>query len=252
MAIPQTAHVTRVTVLIPAAGTGSRMQRSSAGGETKVLMRLAGEPLLRHAVRVFQKHPVIQSIRIIVRPEDLALLEDTFADTDSWTKLGPPIVGGAERQDSVRNGLEALAGKGTPDWVLVHDGARPLCSPLLVQRVLDALSTHGAVVPVLPVYETVRSAAGNRESGGVIDRTALRLTQTPQGFHWDTLNEAHSRGFREGIRATDDAQLVESTGEPVTLVPGERRNLKITLAEDLELAEWIAAHPDWGVEPARI
>jgi 2-C-methyl-D-erythritol 4-phosphate cytidylyltransferase len=181
-------------------------------------------------------------------------VERAFADRANWPRLGALIAGGRARQDSVRLGLAALPAdaQGRPDWVLVHDGARPLCSPGLIRRVLAALESGAAAVPVLPIFDTVRSAGEFGLSGGVVDRTGLRLAQTPQGFHWDVLWEAHQRAQAQGVAATDDGQLVERLGKPVTLVPGERRNLKVTLPEDLDLAEWVVQHPHWGTEPATV
>jgi 2-C-methyl-D-erythritol 4-phosphate cytidylyltransferase len=168
-------------------------------------------------------------------------------------RLGPWIEGGAERQDSVRQGLAALAKdrEGPPDWVLVHDGARPLCSRALLQRVLAALEHHSAVVPAVHPIDTVRGSEAApsgpqfERSAGVQPRDTLRLSQTPQAFHWHTLHDAHAAG--EGLAATDDAQLVERTGGQVMLVPGERRNFKVTLPDDLALAEWALQHPEWGL-----
>jgi 2-C-methyl-D-erythritol 4-phosphate cytidylyltransferase len=85
-----------------------------------------------------------------------------------------------------------------------------------------------------------------------VDRNGLRLAQTPQGFHWDVLRKAHQAAQEQGAVATDDGELVERMGEPVVLVPGERRNMKVTLPEDLDLAEWVVGHPNWGTEPAAV
>jgi 2-C-methyl-D-erythritol 4-phosphate cytidylyltransferase / 2-C-methyl-D-erythritol 2,4-cyclodiphosphate synthase len=237
-------------VLIPAAGSGSRFLKPEGGPRNKVLAPLAGEPALRHTVRAFHALPTVATVRIIAHPEDRAALDEAFADRSAWTKLGPWIVGGAERQDSVRLGLEALEADGgeKPDWVLVHDGARPLCSPALIHRVLTALQSHSAVVPVVPVFDTVRKAGPQATSGGVMDRTQLRLTQTPQGFHTPILVQAHRRAQADGAQATDDGHLIERMGLALHLVAGERRNIKVTIAGDLALAEWIAAHPEWGTE----
>lgn len=262
----------RVVVLIPAAGSGSRMagvrvEGLPAAPRNKTLLPLAGEPLLRHTVRAFHQVAGIAQVRVIAQPEDLAELDGIFADRAGWPRLGPWIVGGPERQDSVRLGLAALQAEpdGPPDRVLVHDGARPLCSPGLIRRILDSLESEAAAVPVLPIFDTVRSiaghgtadygtaghgTAGHGRSAGVMDRTGLCLTQTPQGFHWHLLWEAHQKAAAEGAVASDDGQLVERLGRALALVPGERRNLKITLPEDLELAEWVHRHPAWGTEPA--
>ena len=244
----------RIAVLIPAAGSGARMRQGVAPQdqagrpENKVLRLLGGEPMLLHAVRTFHALAELTSVRIVARREDFESLERMFSQRAHWPRLGPWVAGGFERQDSVRLGLKALAAEpeGPPQWVLVHDGARPLCSPDLVQRVLRALQTHTAVVPVLPVIDTVRMAQGEH-SQGVLERANLRLSQTPQGFHWSALWRAHMKAEADGFLGTDDGQLVERLGERVALVPGERRNLKVTLAEDLAMAEWVLKNPGWGV-----
>jgi len=226
----------------------------AGGARSKMLLPLAGEPLLRHTVRAFQDVAGIAGVRVIARADEVADFDRAFADRGRWPRLGAWILGGAERQDSVRLGLAALPAdaEGCPDRVLVHDGARPLVSADLIRRVLAALDTATAAVPVVPIFDTVRTAGGSGRSGGVVDRTGLRLAQTPQGFHWDVLWEAHQQAQGRSDAATDDAQLVERLGRPVVLVPGERRNLKVTVPEDLDWAEWVLRHPKWGTEPATV
>ena len=240
----------RVTVLIPAAGSGKRMGEAL----NKILLPLGGVPLIRHTVERLQAHDRIDAVGLIARPADFGRLDDVFWDKARWGKLLPWIAGGAERQDSVRLGLAALA-EHPPEWVLVHDGARPLCSASLIDRVLDALERHWAVVPTLPIHDTVRRrAASDEHAGEVVDRSTLFLTQTPQGFHWDVLHASHTQAHAQGIRGTDDAQLVALAGGPerrhVTWVRGERRNIKVTAPGDLELAEWILGQPTWGLDGA--
>ena len=245
--LPPESPAPKVAVLIAAAGSGTRMGRDGPPGN-KVLLPLGGEPLLRHTVRAFLTLPVSLTLRIVARREDFGALERAFSDRRNWPQLGAWIEGGTERQDSVRLGLEALAAdpSGAPDWVLVHDGARPLVSRALIQRVLDALRIHSAVVPVVPVFDTVRKSSPTRQSEGVLDRSGLRLCQTPQGFHWNTLWQAHLRARADGFKGTDDGQLVERLGQAVTLVDGELHNFKVTLPDDVALAEWAQAHPEWG------
>ncbi len=225
----------RVAVLIPAAGAGARV----GAGHNKLLLPLAGEPVLVHTVRAFQAQPAIERIGVIVRPEDRPALERCFGVGAGRGKLLPWIPGGAQRQDSVYNGLAALASD-PPAWVLVHDGARPCCSAALIARVLAALAEAGAahgVVPVLPLNDTVRRLSGGRSE--VVPREGLFRTQTPQGFHWDALWAAHRAARARGLQGTDDAQLLEADGGTVAFVEGEPDNIKITTAEDLRLAEWL-------------
>ena len=145
------------------------------------------------------------------------------------------VVGGATRSESVRSGLAVVPAEAT--IVLVHDAARPLASEELFRRVIEAVrSGSDAVVPVVPVVDTIRSV-----DGGVVDRESLRAVQTPQGFAAATLRRVHS-GRPE---ASDDAGLVEADGGPVTLVVGERRNLKLTEPADRVIASaWLAADED--------
>ncbi len=244
----QTAPPARVTVLIPAAGSGRRMGEAL----NKVLLPLAGVPFIRHTVERFQAHPRIDAVGLIARPVDFPRLDDVFWDRARWGKLLPWIGGGRERQDSVRLGLQTLAGD-PPAWVLVHDGARPLCSAALIDRVLDALQRHWAVVPTVPIQDTVRHRGErNEHAGEVVDRSTLFLTQTPQGFHWQVLYDSHVKAKAQGLRSTDDAQLVAlaagTAPHSVTWVLGERRNVKITSPADLSLAEWILGQADWGLE----
>lgn len=226
-------------VVIPAAGTGTRM----GGGENKVLRPLAGEPLVVHALRRFQEHPAVERMVLVVGEGEKAIMETVLAAQGDWPKLLPLVVGGTRRQESVANGLAALAAN-PPDWVLVHDGARPLCSNALVGRVLETLLAHDAVVPALGIHDTLRRMGTDTglegPSTGVVERAGVVRCQTPQGFHWEVLWGAHQWAAGAGVEGTDDAQLVEAAGGAVYLVPGEARNLKITTPEELALAEWWA------------
>lgn len=232
----------RVTVLMPAAGAGTRL----GVPENKVLLPLGGVPVVVHALRAFQAHPGVAHIALIVREADRAALERCLAAATGVDKLLPWIVGGAERQDSVYNGLAALA-DAPPDWVLVHDAARPLCSAALIGRVLAGLAGAPGVVPVLPITDTVRRIADGHSE--VLPRERLFRTQTPQGFQWGALWEAHRAARASGLRATDDAQLLEATGARLAFVAGEADNLKITTPADLAYGEWLLGRRQGGAGP---
>lgn len=199
--------------------------------------------MIAHAIAEFQEHPRVGTIHVVSDPCDHAELNRIFADRARWSKLAPLIAGGAERQDSVANGLDTLAAD-APDWVLVHDGARPFCTARLIGRVLDTLDSAAAVVPVLPLHDTIRRSQGKRTR--VADRSNLYRCQTPQGFHWPLLRDSYLRAAQSGFRGTDDAQLVEESGGTVRLIDGEPRNIKLTTQMDFRLGEWILANPDWG------
>lgn len=227
------ANAARVAVVIPAAGAGSRM----GAGENKTLLKVAGVPVIERCVRVFCEHPQIERVVIVARPGDISRYEAIFTGQGWHGKIEPLIEGGMNRQDSVWRGIAALDAD-PPDIVLVHDGARPFCSPELLERVLTALQSHPAVVPVLPLTDTIRRAGHKGAPSSVVDREGLYRSQTPQGFHWRILVEAFASAREAGLEATDDAQLVEAAGQQVEFVAGEKHNIKITEPEDLQFAEW--------------
>jgi 2-C-methyl-D-erythritol 4-phosphate cytidylyltransferase len=143
------------------------------------------------------------------------------------------VAGGLKRQQSVALGLQALR---RCDVVLVHDGARPLVTADIIERVVEAAVEHGAAVPAVPVRDTIKRVDGDRVVE-TLNRDELRAVQTPQGFRYELLVQAHERAREEGFYGTDDATLVERLGHPVAVVPGSPENLKITTPEDLLLAE---------------
>ena len=214
----------RVVALVVAAGRGNRF----GGDLPKQWMELDGRPLLRHALGAFAAHPDIAEVRAVIHPDDTARYENASAGL----RLNPPIHGGSTRQESVRLGLEALADN-PPDLVLIHDGARPFVDPGLVHRVLKALKTHKGAIPALPVHDTLK-----RGKDGVIvgtePRDGLFRAQTPQGFAYAEILEAHRKAA--GRELTDDAAVMEAHGLPVLLVDGAEDNVKITTRQDLARA----------------
>ncbi|MDH4121593.1 MAG: 2-C-methyl-D-erythritol 4-phosphate cytidylyltransferase [Deltaproteobacteria bacterium] len=232
-------------VILPSAGRGTRM-----GGETnKVLMPLEGVAVVVRAAAVFQAHPAVRFIWLVARPEDSQGLAAAFGGwlggNLKWSKIQPPVPGGAQRQDSVAAGLRAMAGN-PPEGVLIHDGARPFLSAQLVDRVIEGLAKHPAVVPRVAITDTVReiTPTGSR----VVNRQELFRMQTPQGFHWGVICKAYESVRNNPVDVTDDAQLVEQAGGQVAFVWGEARNIKLTRGEDMALGTWLLAHPNWGQE----
>lgn len=206
--------------LIVAAGAGERM----GGDVPKQYRMLGGEPVLRHAVRAFMSHPVIREVRVVIHAAHRAFYEAACGEMG----LLEPIIGGDTRQASVLNGLKALESD-APQWVLVHDAARPFVSEVLISRVLDGLRHSPAVIPVIPVIDTLKEVIGQHVTGTPI-RSTMRAVQTPQGFHYAALRNAHDRFA--GTGATDDAMVMEMAGLDVTVVEGELRNRKLTTPED--------------------
>jgi len=227
-----------VAAIVVAAGRGLR-----SGGEIpKQYKEIAGEPVLRRALRLFLGHAGISVVQSVIHPADHVLY-------DSATRglpLPPPVHGGATRQESVLAGLTALEHV-PPDLVLIHDAARPFASPALIDRAIAAGRSSGAAIPVLPVADTVKTIDIQGRVTGTLDRERLRVVQTPQSFGFRALLDAHRRAVREGRHEfTDDAALAEWAGMTVTTFPGEADNVKLTTPEDFMKA---AAHID---DPADI
>lgn len=218
-----------VAAIIPAAGSGSRMQLD----HPKQFHLLAGAPILIHTVRAFVTHPMIDRTVIVVPADWLENTRTLLTEYDLPTEKLSVVVGGRRRQDSVENGLKSLDAK--TEIVLVHDGARPLVGPDLIGRCIEAAATHGAAIAAVPVKDTLKRSGDDGRIAATIDRTGLWQAQTPQAAQMSLLRGAYD-GLG-GMDATDEAMLLEQANIPVMLVEGEETNLKITRPEDLVLAE---------------
>lgn len=228
---PGLVRAMSVVVLIVAAGRGQR----AGAGLPKQYRRLAGRPVLARTLAAFLGHPRVDRVAVVIHPDDRPLYDEATAGLD----LLPPIAGGPTRQDSVRLGLEALAGL-APDIVLVHDAARPFVSPELIERVVDAVPAIAA----LPIVDTLKRAEGGKAAAGPA-RDGLWRAQTPQGFPYPALRDAH-RAARGGPELTDDAAVATAAGIAVALVEGDEANFKLTTPDDFRRAEalLINRHPD--------
>jgi 2-C-methyl-D-erythritol 4-phosphate cytidylyltransferase len=216
--------MTRVAVLIVAAGRGRRF------GGAKQFALLGGRPVIAWSIEAFARHPRVDQI-VLVLPAG----EDGASFRSLDPKVGAVVEGGARRQDSVRNGFGRIEPDGA-DLILVHDGVRPLVDAALIDRVLAAAEAGGAAVPALAIEDTVKEVREDKIIR-TLNRDNLIRTQTPQGFRYQLLKEAIVHARRTGYRGTDEASLVEHLGRIVIVVPGDPRNIKITRAEDLALAE---------------
>ena len=214
----------KIVALLVAAGSGSR-----TGGELpKQYRKIGGKAVLAHAVDAL-RHPLIDDIRVVIGPGQ----EPLYGQAVEGRALPPPIEGGAERQDSVRRGLEAIAAEGGADAVLIHDAARPFLAPDVIARLVEALATSEGAVPALPVVDTLARADG--ELGDTISREALVRVQTPQAFRFETILAAHHAW--KGAPATDDAQIARAWGASVAIVEGDRMLEKLTYDADFRAAE---------------
>jgi len=219
----------KTAILIVAAGKGERAGTSLP----KQYESLAGQPILRRSVRAFAGY----SVQVVIGPGQEALAAAALAGL----ALPPPVTGGATRQESVRLGLEAMTAQ-APDFVLIHDAARPLVSPQVIGAVVAALEGGAdGVLPMLAASDTLlrRGADG---SWTPVARDNLYRAQTPQGFVYDRILKAHRDHAAQ--EATDDAALAELAGMTVTMVEGEEKNLKVTRKEDFALAEALLGGSD--------
>ena len=221
----------QVAAVVVAAGRGVR-----AGGELpKQFRQIGGDTLLRRALLSFVEASDVNLVQPVIRAEDADIVR---ALTHGMDVLAP-VFGGATRQASVRAGLEALEPR-RPDVVLVHDAARPFASAALISRAINAAKQTGAAIPVLPVTDTIKriDSAGTVEA--TLERSSLRLVQTPQAFAFSALLEAHRRAAaQKRDDFTDDAALAEWAGLKVAVFAGEPGNVKLTTADDFVRAEAI-------------
>lgn len=220
----------KTVALLVAAGSGSRL----GDGPPKQYRRLGWQSVLAHALDGLH-HPRIAETRVVIAPDQ----EPAFRRAVEGRTLPSPIVGGATRQQSVRNGLEALAKEAEAiDAILIHDAARPFLPAPVVDRLLDALETHAGAVPVLPVSDTL--AQGSDRLGEVLPRDGLVRVQTPQTFRFAPLLAAH-RSWSGPATATDDAQIARAAGLDLACIPGDKRLEKLTYDEDFRHAERLLA-----------
>jgi 2-C-methyl-D-erythritol 4-phosphate cytidylyltransferase/2-C-methyl-D-erythritol 2,4-cyclodiphosphate synthase len=219
-----------VAAILAAAGRGIRFGAS----ENKVFTLLAGRPLLAWSLLALERSPSVNAIVVAVNAGDERRVDD-LASAAGIRKLQTVCAGGAERYDTVWNALEVLPP--VAELVAVHDGARPLTSPALIEAVVQGAREGGAAVPAIPMVDTLKRSADGRATKETTDRAGLFGAQTPQVFRRDWLEEAYRSARSAGFAGTDDAAYVERLGHEVRLVPGERENLKITTPQDLAYAE---------------
>ena len=215
-----------VTAVVVAAGRSTRV-----GGEVpKQFQRLDRETIVVHAARALGRSPEVGSIVVVLPPSEIGGAHD--ADLRAVPRVSGVVAGGNTRMDSALAGVEAAAA----DLVIVHDAARPFVLPATIHAVVEATRRHGAAIPVLPASDTIKRDDGHGFVGETIDRSALRLAQTPQGAKRDWLLAALREAKAVGYDATDEAAALERAGRRVALVPGDPGNVKITTAEDLRRA----------------
>ncbi|MFN7503534.1 MAG: 2-C-methyl-D-erythritol 4-phosphate cytidylyltransferase [Dolichospermum sp.] len=222
-------------LLIPAAGSGKRM----GANRNKLLLQVRSKPLIAWTLLAAEAASSISWIGIVSQSADWDDFKSIIADL-KLKKTIALIPGGATRQESVYNGLQALPTNAKQ--VLIHDGARCLVTPNLFDACSDAILHCSGLIAAVPVKDTIKVVNENGIITGTPERKQLWAAQTPQGFDVNLLKQCHAEGIRQGWEVTDDAALFEKCAMEVRIVPGEETNLKITTPQDLAIAEFILSH----------
>lgn len=208
-------------------------------GLSKQFLPIEGKPVLYYTLSVFESSPFINEIVVVLSREDRKLAEERIFSRFSFKKISSLVDGGSERKDSVYNGLKAV--QQDTDFVIIHDGCRPFVTDGMIEDSLSAAKKTGGAIVAVPLRDTLK-----KEKQGYIEKTVSReglwQAQTPQTFRYPLLLQAYQSALKNKLSVTDDAMLLEQMGLPVSMVPGSLFNIKITLPEDLLLAEMILKH----------
>ena len=221
----------RVEAIIAAGGIGRRFGKD----QPKQFYLLKGKPILSWTILRFEECILVDRIILAVPRGMGKYTRQHVLSPFGYKKVKTVVEGGKERRDSVLQGLRAL--ETDTDTVLVHDGVRPIISEELIRKVIQATQRWEAVVPGLPVRETIKQVGQNNLVRGTLDNKTIYLAQTPQGFKKDLICRAYAQLKKRGWGASDDASLVEKLGVKVKMIPGEETNIKITSPQDLVLSE---------------
>jgi len=233
----------KVVVIVPAAGLGTRMAKAGArpGQASKQFAELAGKPILLHTLEKFAQVPLVEEIYIAVRENEAGRLREFLAAQHLRPKTYV-VVGGDHRQHSVANALATVKAEAN-DVVLVHDAVRPFVEQEVIEKVIECAARHGAAIAGLPAVDTIKQVERTADRAiitSTIPRERVVMAQTPQGFRYELLRSAFDEAQQDGFIGTDEASLVERSGQQVAVVMGSARNIKITTPGDLELAEFYA------------
>ena len=225
---------TEVALLIVAGGRGAR----AGEGLPKQYRRLGDATVLARTLSNLCAATPDAVLTVVIHPDDSALYAQSISELppESRARIAPPALGGATRQESVRNGLEAIARNGSPEIVLIHDAARPFVDAALITRAVAAARAHGAAAPGVPLNDTVKEVDARGLVTSTPDRARLRAVQTPQSFRFELIREAHRVAAALEREFTDDAMIAEATGHTVHIFDGDTANFKLTTPEDFARA----------------
>jgi 2-C-methyl-D-erythritol 4-phosphate cytidylyltransferase len=237
----------KVIAIIPAAGLGTRMAPASVGkGKSKQFTELAGIPILVRTLRKFVESDRVSEIWVALRKSEMGEFQSRLDSEykDVLKKKVQLVEGGEHRQHSVANALAAISAA-ADDIILVHDAVRPFVTSEIIDEVTQAAGKYGAAIAGMPAVDTVKQVERTSEGAlitATIPRERVVMAQTPQGFRYDVLKKAFDEAGADGFTGTDEASLVERSGNEVAVVMGSPRNIKITTPADMDVAEFFLKH----------
>lgn len=221
----------RTIAIILAGGKGKRMGTPT----NKQFLLLDNKPLIAHTLQVFEECRQIDGIYLVANQKDLSAMQEEIIERYKFQKVLKIVIGGRLRQDSVRNGLEAI--DSPCDIVVIHDGARPFVSPSFIEKGISLMEMHDAIIPALPVKDTIKVVTKEGFVSKTLDRDSLWYVQTPQTFKYELILKAYRDGQAKRLYGYDDATFLEHMGKKVKVIEGSPYNIKITTPEDLVIAQ---------------
>ncbi len=223
----------RTLAIILAGGAGKRMGAST----NKQFLLLDNKPIIVHTLQIFEECRPVDGVYLVVNQKDLPVIQEEILETYRFNKVMKLVIGGRLRQDSVRNGLEAI--ESPCDIVIIHDGARPFVSPAFIEKGIFLMEMFDAIIPALPVKDTIKVISKEGFVQKTLERDSLWHVQTPQTFKHDLIVRAYREGMAKKLCGYDDATFLEFIGKKVKVIEGSPYNIKITTPEDLIIAKGI-------------
>lgn len=220
----------RTLAIILAGGAGKRMGAAT----NKQFLLIDNKPIIVHTLQIFEECRAVNGIYLVVNQKDLPMIQEEILETYHFNKVLKLVIGGRLRQDSVRNGLEAI--ENPCDIVIIHDGARPFVSPSFIDKGIFLMEMFDAVIPALPVKDTIKVVSKEGFVQKTLERDSLWHVQTPQTFKYDLITKAYREGVAKKLYGYDDATFLEYMGKKVKVIEGSPYNIKITTPEDLIIA----------------
>jgi 2-C-methyl-D-erythritol 4-phosphate cytidylyltransferase len=230
----------RTLAIVLAGGAGKRMGSPTS----KQFLLLDNRPILVHTLQVFEECRPVDGVYLVVNHKDLPVIQEEVLEQYRFSKILKLVIGGRLRQDSVRNGIEAI--DEPCDIVIIHDAARPFVSPSFIEKSIFLMEMYDAIIPALPVKDTIKVVSKEGFVVKTLDRDALWNIQTPQTFKYDLIAQAYREGMAKKLFGYDDSTFIEYMGKRIKVVEGSPYNIKITTPEDLTIARGILSQMKGG------